>query len=385
MHKAVFAFLAVLASVVAIPVTNNEFPVPLSFNGDVIPGSYIVQLKAGVDGTQARALAESVGARFHKIGDWQAFSGKFSESVLSSLRFRDDMVEFIEADQVATAFGQQNNVPSWGLGSVSSPTNTAETTYYYPDSAGNGATVYIIDTGIHCTHNDFGGRCRFGARFGNGGSGDQSDGNGHGTHCGGTAVGTSYGIAKRASVVAVGVLGPAGSGSFSDVISGIEWSAGNCNRATCVGSLSLGGGASTAVDNAVNAAFNSGLFQAVAAGNSGTNAQNTSPARAANAYTVMAYASNRAMASYSNYGSVCNINAPGSSITSTWHTSNTASNTISGTSMATPHVAGVAAILIGEGSSSATAVKNSLDSTANTGTVSGVPSGTTNRVLFSTA
>jgi len=299
---------------------------------------------------------------------------------------RDDLIEFIEADQVARAFGQQNNVPSWGLASVSSTTNSGSvTTYYYPDTAGNGATVYIIDTGIHCTHNDFGGRCSFGARYGTGGSGDQSDGNGHGTHCGGTAVGTSYGIAKRANVVAVGVLSPIGSGSFADVISGIEFSADDCPTAVCVGSLSLGGGASTAVDQAVNAAFGAGLFQAVAAGNSATNAQNTSPARAEDAFTVMAYASNGRLASYSNYGAVCEISAPGSDITSSWHTSNTASNTISGTSMATPHVAGVAAIAIGAGSNTATAVWNRIQSTANSGTVAGIPSGTTADVLFSTA
>jgi len=369
--------------VVATPIRGT---VPLTFNGEVIPGSYIVKMKAGVEASKVRALADSVGAaKTWQIGEFQGFHGKFSESILSSLLMRDDIIELVEADQVARAFGQQNNVPSWGLASVSDATNRGtQTTYYYPDSAGVGATVYIIDTGIHCTHNDFGGRCRFGARYGQGGSGDQSDGNGHGTHCGGTAVGTSYGIAKRANVVAVGVLSPIGSGSFADVISGIEYSASNCPTAVCVGSLSLGGGASATVDAAVNAAFGDGLFQAVAAGNSATNAQNTSPARAEDAFTVMAYASNGRIATYSNYGAVCEISAPGSDITSAWHTTNSASNTISGTSMATPHVAGVAALAIALGSNSATAVWNRIQQDANSGTVAGIPAGTTADVLFST-
>lgn len=385
MHKAVFAFLAVLASVVAMPL-NSDFPVPLHFNGEVIPGSYIVRIKSGVDTKLVSALAESVKAvKTWKIGDFQGFHGQFDESILASLRFRSDIIDYIEADQVARAFASQPNVPSWGLASVSSTTNSGTvTTYYYPDSAGTGATVYIIDTGIHCTHNDFGGRCSFGARYGQGGSGDQSDGNGHGTHSAGTAVGTNHGIAKRANVVAVGVLSPIGSGSFSDVISGIEFSADDCDRSVCVGSLSLGGGASASVDAAVNAAFAAGLFQAVAAGNSGTNAQNTSPARAEDAFTVMAYANNGRIASYSNYGAVCEISAPGSSITSTWHTSNSATNTISGTSMATPHVAGVAALKIGLGANSAQTVWNQIVAGANSGTVAGIPAGTTEDVLFST-
>jgi len=382
-----FALALLAASALAAPIASRDFPVALTMTGEVIPGSYIVQLKDGADKAMVDALAASVGAkRVTRIGAYSMFSGDFSEEVLASLRFRSDIIDHIEANQVARAFGQQNNVPSWGLGATSSPSNApGATTYYYPDSAGQGATVYVIDTGIHCTHNDFGGRCTFGARYGNGGTGQQSDGNGHGTHCAGTAVGTAYGIAKLASVKAVGVLGPLGSGSFDDVIAGIGFAADDCDRSVCVGSLSLGGGASAAVDNAVNAAYAAGLFQAVAAGNSGTNAQNTSPARAADAFTVMASDQRGSLASYSNYGSVCSITAPGSSITSAWYTSNTATNTISGTSMATPHVAGVAALKIALGSNTPNAVGNAILSSANSGTVSGIPAGSPDTVLFSTA
>jgi len=224
----------------------------------------------------------------------------------------------------------------------------------------------------------------FGARYGSGGSGQNSDGNGHGTHCAGSAVGQSYGIAKAANVVAVGVLSDSGSGAWADVISGINFAANDC-VGQCVGSMSLGGGATQTVDDATNAfvAANRAMF--CAAGNNNGNAANFSPARAADCYSVMATDANANKASYSNYGTVCQAWAPGSSITSAWHTSDVATNTISGTSMACPHVAGAGALAFtgGHGGSARLDIEVYLNNQATVGAIGGVPNdGTPNRFIY---
>jgi subtilisin family serine protease len=374
------AIAGLVAAASAAPITQM---VPLSTEGDIIPGEYIVVFKKGIDADVAAGLRQSVKAKHtYKIGNFSGFSGSFSDEVLASLRLRTDIIESIEANQVARTNARQANPPSWGLGASSSRTATdADREYIYPDQAGAGIDVYVIDTGIRVTHNDFGDRARWGIRYGNGG---QEDGNGHGTHCAGTVGGTSYGIAKQANLVAVGVLGPAGSGSFDDVIAGVNWAADDC-RGKCVGSMSLGGGASAAVDEAVNSFVSNTRFMAVAAGNSNVDARNSSPARAADVYTVMASDSNARKASYSNYGSVCQVWAPGSSITSAWSTSDSATNTISGTSMACPHVAGQAALAYGTNrypdQSNRFAMENYLNSRAVDGVIVGVPAGTPNAFL----
>jgi subtilisin family serine protease len=377
-----FILLALLVScALAAPIDL----VPFAEEGDIIPGRFVVQARVDVEESIVRALADSVGAeefwhiKNEETADFVGFGGHFTDAIVESLRFRGDVLLLIERSQIFRTNARQSNPPSWGLGASSSASATNPGYYDYPNHAGAGSTVFVIDTGIHVTHNDFGGRAVWGARFGQGG---YADGNGHGTHCAGTAAGTSYGIAKSASLVAVGVLGPTGSGSTNDVVSGVNWSASNCNQ-NCVGSMSLGGGASSTLDNAVNAAVSSRYFMSVAAGNSNTNAQNTSPARAADSYTVMATDSAARKASYSNYGSVCQIWAPGSSITSAWSTSNSATNTISGTSMACPHISGAAALAwaSGRGSSSRTAIETYINSVATNGAISGVPSGTVNRFI----
>jgi subtilisin family serine protease len=384
MLRAAVAATLLASAAVAAPIQNL---VPLSQEGDILPGQYIVQFKRGVELDVAKALAESVKAKyFYNIPNsdpsksFVGFSGSFDDNVLESLRFRTDLLENIENNQVARTNARQTNPPSWGLGAASSADATNPGYYDYPDNAGAGVKIYVIDTGVRTTHVDFEGRAVWGERFGNGG---YEDGNGHGTHCAGTAGGASYGIAKKASIVAVGVLGPAGSGSYDDVIAGVNWSADDCGNSKCVGSMSLGGGASTAVDNAVNAFVENNRFMAVAAGNSNTDARNSSPARAADVYTVMATDSNARKASYSNYGSVCSVWAPGSSITSAWSTSNTATNTISGTSMACPHVAGQGALAFAGGrlGTDKFAVENYLNDLAVTGQIVGVPTGTTDRFM----
>ena len=239
----------------------------------------------------------------------------------------------------------------------------------------------LIDTGIRRTHTQFGGRAQIG--FDAVGDGQNTnDCNGHGTHVSGTVGGSTYGVAKSVRLFAVRVLGCTGSGSNAGVIAGVDWVTQNKIR-PAVANMSLGGGVSTALDNAVRNSIASGVTYAIAAGNSNVNAANSSPARVAEAITVGATTMTDARSSFSNFGSVVDIFAPGSSILSAWRTSDTATNTISGTSMATPHVAGVAArFLQNNTTASPAAVRNELVAQATLNHLSGIPSGTANRLLF---
>jgi len=229
---------------------------------------------------------------------------------------------------------------TWGLDRIDQRSLPLNGTYSY-DYTGAGVTAYIIDTGIRISHNEFSGRARWGATFAGGPATD--DCNGHGTHVAGTVGGTTYGVAKGVSLVAVKVLGCGGSGTTTGVVSGINWVADDASG-PAVANMSLGGGASNSIDAAVNGAISAGVTFAVAAGNENANACNYSPARVPAAITVGATTSTDARASYSNIGTCLDIFAPGSGITSAWKNSNTATNTISGTSMATPHVTGAAAL-----------------------------------------
>jgi len=385
-------FLALIAYSAAAPILSTvDNRLPILESGEIIPGSYIITFRKGANVEQAKALADSVGAKyFYNIENQDApfvgMAGEWSDNIVESLRFRSDLIQVIERNAVARTSARQNNPPSWGLGASSSRTAVNPGYYDYPDHSGQGVRVYIIDTGIRCTHQDFAGRCTFGARYGQGG---QDDGNGHGTHCAGTAAGTQYGIAKLAHLVAVGVLGPTGSGAWDDVISGVNWAANDCNAqgTNCVGSMSLGGGATQTVDNAVNAFVTGTRFMSVAAGNNNGNAANYSPARAADVFTVMAseqFNGQARKASYSNYGTACQLWAPGSSITSAWSTSDTATNTISGTSMACPHVSGAAALAFtsGRGSADRFALENYINSQSTPNIVTGVPAGTSANALY---
>ena len=254
------------------------------------------------------------------------------------------------------------------------------TTYTYT-STGSGVTAYIIDTGIRTTHTQFGGRATVGfdAMGGNG-----QDCNGHGTHVSGTVGGSTYGVAKAVRLVAVRVLSCSGSGSTSGVIAGVDFVTSNHTAGTpAVANMSLGGGVSTALDTAVRNSITDGVTYAIAAGNSNTNASNSSPARVSTAITVGSSTRTDARSSFSNFGSVVDIFAPGSSITSAWSTSDTTINTISGTSMATPHVAGVAArYLQNNRTASPATVRNAIVNAASLNRLTGIPSGTANRLLF---
>ncbi|MDX3745829.1 S8 family peptidase [Streptomyces sp. AK08-02] len=291
----------------------------------------------------------------------------------------DPAVATVEQNQTVHVDATQTSAP-WGLDRIDQAALPLSGTYTYPDTAGAGVTAYVIDTGVRITHSQISGRATNGYDAVDGDNVAQ-DGNGHGTHVATTIAGSTYGVAKAAKIVAVRVLDNAGSGTTAGVIAGIDWVTAN-HSGPSVANLSLGGGASTSLDTAVSNSIASGVTYAVAAGNSSANASSYSPARVAAAITVGATTSTDARASYSNYGSVLDIFAPGSSITAGWNTSDTATNTISGTSMATPHVAGAAAVyLAGHTSATPAQVATALTGGATTGVVTSPGSGSPNRLL----
>jgi len=253
--------------------------------------------------------------------------------------------------------------------------------FYYKSSSGTGATVYVIDTGINIAHRDFAGRAVFGYSSITGESTD--DLNGHGTHVAGTVGGDEFGIAKKATLVAVKVLNRSGSGSNAGVVAGIDWVARNAPKTRAVINMSLGGGASTATDDAVANAVRQGITTVVAAGNSNANACNYSPARSSAAITVAASDVNDRSATFTNYGLCVDTYAPGVSVKSAWIGSATATNTISGTSMASPHVAGLAAYLIREHNlETPAAVESKILEKSTVNSISSVPAGTPNLLIF---
>jgi subtilisin family serine protease len=255
-------------------------------------------------------------------------------------------VAWVEQNQVARAIVEEDDLncgsrpapQHWGLRRVSAPDNRGSSILEYSTSQGAGVDVYIIDTGILTEHNDFGGRASFGFDCTGEGPGDR---NGHGTHCAGTAAGTTHGIASQSNLFAVKVLNGGGSGTFACVIAGIDWV--GARSGPRVGSLSLGGGFSAAVNTAVDGAVGRGAAMSSASGNSNANACNFSPASAADGVCVNSIQDGDQRSSFSNFGTCSDIFAPGTNILSAWIGSNSATRSISGTSMACPHVTGVIA------------------------------------------
>ena len=365
----------------ATPSADDQLP-GISASAQGADATYIVVFRSGVPDAPglARQLVSQGGGRLRHTyqSALKGFSASLPAAALEGLR-RNPHIELIEADQEMSIIATQTNA-TWGLDRIDQRNLPLSTTYSY-DSDGTGVRSYILDTGIRAGHTGFGGRVSSGYTAISDGRGTD-DCNGHGTHVAGTVGSGTWGVAKNTALVAVRVLDCSGNGTTSGVIAGIDWVTANHVK-PAVANMSLGGGASSALDAAVANAVAAGVTFVVAAGNNNRNACNYSPARAPSAITVGATTSSDARASYSNFGSCLDIFAPGSGITSAWHTSNTATSTISGTSMASPHVAGAAALYLDANpGASPAAVTSALTGDATTGKVTSAGTGSVNRLLF---
>jgi subtilisin family serine protease len=352
---------------------------------NAVADSYIVTLKADrarSGSAEGRAVAAKYGAAIERTYT-KALNGYEIEATEAEAKrlAADPAVASVVQNRTFSIAGTQPSPPSWGLDRVDQRALPLNSSYTYPDSAGQGVTAYIIDTGVRISHSDFGGRA-FNGYDAIDNDNVAQDGHGHGTHVAGTVAGNAYGVAKKAKIVGVRVLNNSGSGTTAQVVAGIDWVARNAVK-PAVANMSLGGGADTALDTAVRNAIASGVTFAVAAGNENTNASTRSPARVTEAITVGATTSSDARASYSNYGTVLDLFAPGSSITSAWNSSDTATNTISGTSMATPHVAGAAALHLAANPTATPAqVSQALVDAATPNVVTSPGTGSPNRLLY---
>ncbi|HEY0015978.1 MAG TPA: S8 family peptidase [Longimicrobium sp.] len=362
---------------IAAPGTGGA-PLFAAAPGTGVDGEYIVVLKDGANPHSVAAIT-GAGPRHVYTAALNGFSASLNQGQLNALR-NNPAVDYIEQDARVEASTTQTGA-TWGLDRVDQRNLPLNGNYDYTPT-GAGVHAYIIDTGILTSHTQFTGR------IGNGydavtSGGNAVDCNGHGTHVAGTVGGTTYGVAKGVTLHPVRVLGCNGSGTNAGVIAGMDWVASNHVK-PAVANMSLGGGASTATDDAINRMHNAGVTVVVAAGNENQNACNVSPARAPNAITVGSTTNTDARSSFSNYGTCVDVFAPGSSITSSWYTSTTATNTISGTSMASPHVAGVAALYL-QGAPAATpaTVANAIVTTSTTGVVTSAGTGSPNRLVFS--
>lgn len=399
----------------------------------VIPGQYIVVLDEKRHNSNVLAFhqfwltnflsgpsIQSDDSRIDHVIDLpnvKGYSGKMSEALIEEIRKRPE-VKYVEPDQVMYAMDlvngksrkelirnavysishskpspklrpemritdihKQDGAP-WGICRVSHGNRPLDMTkYMYPRTSGEGVDVYIVDTGINIAHHDFEGRAKWGATIPEGDI--DIDGNGHGTHCAGTIGSRSYGLAKKATLIAVKVLRTSGFGTNADVIKGVQWviESAKRSRKKSVANMSLGGGRSLTLEYVVNEAVRSGVHFAVAAGNDNENACDYSPAAAKGPITVGASNIRDQMTFFSNHGPCVDIFAPGMDILSTWIGSRDATNIISGTSMASPHVAGVLALYLGEEDYDPESLKEILVKHANKGLLSDLPRHTENRLL----
>ncbi len=352
-----------------------------SVSTQVVPNEYIVVLQDNVKNVAAAADdAESAGN--HVIARWESavrgYAVQAAPGQLNGLR-ADGRVKFVELNGVVTKSATQAPTPSWGLDRIDQTNLPLNSSFTYPGTASN-VHAYTIDTGILLTHSQFAGRMGPGFDAVTSG-GNANDCDGHGTHVSGTIGGSTYGVAKGVTFHPVRVLDCTGSGSYAGVISGINWVAAN-RILPAVANMSLGGGFSASVNAATNGLVSAGVFTAVAAGNSNVDACNTSPASASSATTVNSSTSTDARSSFSNFGPCTDIFAPGSSIVSAYIGSNTATASLSGTSMASPHVAGAAALYLSANPSATPAqVDAALKNNASLNKITNPGTGSPNRLL----
>ncbi|OTB11953.1 hypothetical protein K445DRAFT_306670 [Daldinia sp. EC12] len=370
--------LAFLPLALAAP-SKRASPAPVikPRGAQLVDGKYIVKMKADAKPESIQTSIQSVASDadfVYNSNKFKGFASSLSEEELEALKNNAD-VDYIEQDAIVTIKATQENA-DWGLARLSSA-EPGSTTYTYDDSAGEGTCAYVIDTGIEVDHEEFEGRAKFLNNFADD---DDTDGNGHGTHVAGTIGSKTYGVAKKTSLFAVKVLDASGSGTNSGVIAGMDFVAKDAAGQTCpkgvVVNMSLGGSSSTAVNQAAASIVDAGLFLAVAAGNEATDASSSSPASEKSACTVGATTKDDELAEYSNFGSLVDILAPGTDIESTWIGGST--NVISGTSMASPHIAGLGAYYLGLDAASAESLCDYIAQSAISDAISGVPSDTAN-------
>jgi subtilisin family serine protease len=367
----------VLAAVVAVAAVL--LPIQAQATATAGPGeqgarSFIVTLERSADAPAAiRRHAVAPTHRYQTV--LNGFAAPLTERQVADLR-ADPAVAMVEPDGVATIVATQVNPPSWGLDRIDQRNLPLNNQYTFNTAAAN-VHAYIIDTGIDPTHSEFEGRA---SQAVNTVGGPDRDCNGHGTHVAGTVGAESYGVAKDVRLYGVKVLNCAGSGSWSSVIAGMDWVAANHTK-PAVANLSLGGGFNASVNNALNNLAGRGVFVVSAAGNSSADACDFSPASASSSTTVMASSSSDTRASFSNFGPCAHLYAPGVAITSTTPRDKTA--TFNGTSMAAPHVTGVAAMYKATfGDAGFSTIRTWLINNSTTGVISGNPSGTPNRLLY---
>ncbi|KAF2129685.1 subtilisin-like protein [Dothidotthia symphoricarpi CBS 119687] len=388
-------------------------PAPITRRDDIIEGKYIITLKPGVDANgveshlnwvsdvhkRSFAKRDTVGVeKTYAIKDWKAYAGEFDDATIAEIKASPD-VALVEPDTIAYLWYEQADAKlekkalttqtgaTWGLGAISHRTGSS-TSYIYDTTAGEGTYAYIVDSGINIAHTQFGGRATLGY---NAAGGEHTDTLGHGTHVSGTIGGTTYGVAKRTNLISVKVF-TGSSGSTSVILAGFNWAVNDITSksrtARSAINLSLGGQASTTWTNAIQAAYTQGVLSVVAAGNGDANGNplpvsSQSPANAPNAITVAAADSSFRPASFTNYGAGVDLFAPGVGITSAWIGSTTATSTISGTSMACPHIVGLAVYLQAlEGLSTPAAVTNRIKALATTGRITGTLNGSPNLFAY---
>jgi subtilisin family serine protease len=379
--------LATAAAVSAVTLPAHAAPAQGRILGAGAPGtvsdSYIVTLKGGTraPSSAGQDVAEKYGAKIRHTyrTALNGYAVRVNAAQAKRLAADPDVASVVQ-DAKVTLDHTQQNPPSWGLDRIDSNDLPLDRSYTWPESAGSGVTVYVIDSGVRTSHRDFGGRATSGWDFVDGDAVAQ-DGNGHGTHVAGTVAGTRYGVAKKARVVAVRVLDDQGQGTIAQVIAGIDWVTQHA-RKPAVANMSLGGTANAQLDAAVRNSIASGVTYTVAAGNDALPASWSSPARVPEAVTVGATDPADARASFSDWGMSVDLFAPGVGITSASNASDSATATLSGTSMASPHAAGAAALYLADHPGAPPAeVSRALAERAAPGRVTDAGLGSPNRLL----